>query len=419
MNLSDILAFGGGVLLLLVAMQLVVLFYTSVRRASAVRMQRRLDSDLFSRRIALASMQLKRQEQAGSWSGTRKFQIEKIVKECDEVASFYLTPHDKKPLPIFLPGQFLTFDLNIPGQRSRVARCYSLSDRPLPDYYRVTIKQVPATAGNKPGLVSNHFHTSLKQGDILDIRAPGGGFYLNVNHLTPVVLLAGGVGITPMVSMLNEITAMSPQREVWLFYCVRNSKDHIFKEHLERVARENPMLHLHNCYSKAGEGDAKGQQYQHEGRVTLELLKSELPSNNFDYFMCGPGAMMQDMHEGLLAWGVPEEKIHMEAFGPASVKRTAAPTSAAPEAGAVAPKVNFSKTGREAAFGKDLDSLLDLALAESIPISYGCRSGNCGTCKTAIKSGKIKYRKNPGCDVETGSCLTCIAIPDGDIALDA
>jgi uncharacterized protein len=416
MDLSKILIGAGAVLYVYVAIDLTILLYTSLHRATAIGVQRLREGELFSERLSLARLQLKRQENAGSWSGTRKFQIDRIVSECADVSSYYLVPHDNKALPAFLPGQFLTFELNIPGQRNRVVRCYSLSDRPRQDYYRVTIKRVPAPPGGKPGTVSNFFHSSLKVGDILDVKAPSGGFFLDTNRLTPVVLLAGGVGITPMVSMANEITTHTPQREVWFFFCVRNREEHIMRDHLESLARDNPRLHLHVCYSRPGKTDVKDKDYHHEGRVDVHLLRQHLPSNNFDFFMCGPGPMMSDLNEGLLAWGVAEENIHMEALGPASVKKTA-PAVSDPAAPPV--RVVFCRSTKEAAWSGQADSLLDLSLAEGVSMSYGCRAGNCGSCKTAIKSGKVKYVKRPGCEVEAGSCLTCIAVPEGDLLLDA
>ncbi len=419
MDLAKIISLSGVVLFLLVTVNLALLLLTTLRRAMALGEQRRLDGEWFSERLALARLQLKRQENAGSWNGNRKFEISRIVKESVDASSFYLVPHDKKPLPSFLPGQFLTFEIDVPGQRKRVVRCYSLSDRPRPDYYRVTIKRVPAPTAvpaAKPGLVSNHFHTAFKVGDILDVKAPGGGFFLDTSRLTPVVLLAGGVGITPIMSMVNEIMAVTPQREIWLFLGVRNGSEHLMKEPLEQLARTNDRLRLHVSYSQPAATDAQGRDYHHAGRLDISLLREKLPANNFDYFMCGPGPMMADLNEGLLAWGVPEESIHLEAFGPASVKRTAPPTGepASPQL-----KVSFSRTKKDAAWDGQAESLLDLALAEGVPIAYGCRAGNCGTCKTAIKSGKAKHRKKPGCEVEAGTCLTCIALPESDLSLDA
>ncbi len=416
MDLSKLLVGAGGILFVLVAIDLAMLCYTSFSRAAAMGAARENEGELLSARLAMARLQLKRQENIGSWNGTRKFTVDKVVTECADVASYYLVPHDNKPLPHFFPGQFLTFELSIPGQRNRVVRCYSLSDRPRPDYYRVTIKRVPAPPDGKPGLVSNFFHSSVKAGDILDVKAPSGGFYLDTSRLTPVVLLAGGVGVTPMVSMANEIMTNTPQRETWFFFCVRNALDHIMKEQLEELAKANDKLRLHVCYSKPGKTDSAGRDYRHEGRLDLALLKKELPSNNFDFFMCGPGAMMSDLHEGLLEWGVDEERIHLEAFGPASVKKTAPPAPALAEPQL---KVTFSRSNCEAAWSGKEENLLDMALAQGVSISSGCRAGNCGSCKTAVKSGKVKYRKRPGCDVESGSCLTCIAVPESDLCLDA
>jgi ferredoxin-NADP reductase len=418
MDPAKIVIAAGVILLVFVAFNLSLLFYTTLRRAAAIGAQQRLDDALLTERLALARLQLKTRENSGSWNGMRKFQISRIVRECEDVSSFYLVPHDKKPLPGFLAGQFLTFELNIPGQRHRIVRCYSLSDRPRPEYYRVTVKRIAAPVDDpkgKAGLVSNFFHTAVKEGDILDVKAPSGGFFVDTSRLTPVVLLAGGVGVTPIVCMANEIMELTPQRETWIFICMRNSREHILKEHLEQLDLANERLHLVVCYSRPEKTDVKGKDYHHEGRLDLAVLRERLPSNNFDFFMCGPGAMMDDLNEGLLAWEVPEENIHMEAFGPASLKRS--PGAEHPAGARV--KVSFSRSKREVGWSNEADSLLDLALAEGVAIRNGCRAGNCGSCKTAVISGKVKYRKRPGCEVEAGSCLTCIAIPESDLLLDA
>jgi ferredoxin-NADP reductase len=397
--------------------QLALLMLHSLVRTAGSAYRARGESDLLSQRLALGRLQLQRQENICGWNGTRKFKISRIVKECDGVRSFYLEPHDKRPLPGFYPGQYLTFELDIPGERKRVIRCYSLSDRPREDYYRVSIKHVLPPSeqpGGKPGLVSNFFHATLKEGDILDVKAPAGAFYLDTARTSPVVFLAGGVGVTPMISMLNDIAANAPQREVWMYYVVRNSSDHIMKEALETMARGNEKIHLHICYTRPLTNDTSGKDYHHQGRLTLDLLKQQLGSNNYDFYLCGPGPMMEEMHNALLEWNVPKGNIHLEAFGPASVKKN--PPVDQP---VDALKVTFSRSGREMSWTGEADSLLDFALAGEIPIGYGCRAGNCGTCKTAIKSGTVKYLKDPGCEVEAGSCLTCICVPESPLTLEA
>src|SRR5258706_12615403 len=139
----------------------------------------------------------------------------------------------------------------------------------------------------------------------------------------PVVLIAGGVGVTPMLAMANAIAASGLKREAWFFFGVRNVREHIHKAELEKLAAENENIHLHVCYSKPSANDVKGRDYQHEGRVSIELLKELLPSNNFEYYLCGNGAFMKSITDGLEVWGVPEADVHYEAFGPATVKKNA------------------------------------------------------------------------------------------------
>ncbi len=355
-----------------------------------------------------------------SWNGFRKFQVISKVKETDDITSFYLAPHDGKELPGFLPGQFLTFQVHLPDQPQPVIRCYSLSDSPYhPDRYRVSIKRVLAPRDNltaPPGLISNYFHDSLNENDIVDVKAPSGHFSLSMMKQTPVVFLAGGVGITPVLSMLNAITEMGSQREVWFFLGVRNRAEHIMKEHLEMVARENENVSLNVFYSSPAETDVLNDDYQVQGRVTVENLKAILPSNNFDFYICAPPPMVKDLRKDLNGWGVPKKNIHFEAFGPATVKGCKVETSKESVA-----KINiqFQKSGKTLVWDSKAASLLDFAEANQIPIDSGCRAGNCGTCLTAIKNGAVELVGEPGSEPEAGSCLACISIPKDDLTLDA
>ncbi len=328
------------------------------------------------------------------------------MQECEGVKSFHLRPHDRKPIPDFAPGQFLTFQLDIPGAPGKTVRCYSLSDRHRHDHYRVTIKRVPE------GLASGHFHDNIREGSILDVKAPLGGFTLDISQETPVVLIAGGVGVTPVFSMLKEIAVASPTRVVKFFYGVRNSGDHIMKEELEAIARDCSHIDLQVCYSAPLPDDRKGTDYHHEGRVTLDLLQSQLGTNNYDFYVCGPPAMMTSMTEGLQEWGIPKDNIHKEAFGSASVKKTKPKETWS---------VIFSRSEKRIAWKGEECSLLEMAEARGIDSidASGCHAGSCGTCKVAITSGKVSYNQDPDVEVEEGSCLTCIAVPASDIELDA
>ena len=355
-----------------------------------------------------------------SWNGFRKFKVVSKVEETSDITSFYLAPHDGKELPEFLPGQFLTFQIPVPTQPHPVIRCYSLSDSPFhPERYRVSIKRVLAPRDNPsspPGLISNYFHDSLNENDIVDIKAPSGHFHLSMTKKFPVVLLAGGVGITPLLSMLNAITEMGSQREVWFFLGVRNKKDHVMKEHLEMVARENENVRLRVFYSAPGETDVLDEDYHVKGRVNVENLKTILPSSNFDYYICAPPPMVKDLRKDLADWGVPKKNIHFEAFGPATVKGCKAEPG---KASGVKINIQFEKSGKTLVWDSKSESLLDFAELNGISIDSGCRAGNCGTCLTAIKHGKVELVGEPGSEPEAGSCLTCISIPKEDLTLDA
>lgn len=390
--------------------------------------QRRRKLQLLEQRVAEAreevratreELERRRRQTDLSWTGYRKFEVaRKEVASADErIRSFYLVPHDHRPLPSFEPGQFLTFELKVPrsdGTRESVVRCYSLSDSPDPEYYRISVKRLlpPEDEDVPPGLASNYFHDEVEEDDILDVEAPGGQFYLDETHDRPVVLIGGGVGVTPVLSMLEYIVDSGSRREVHFFHGVGNSAEQMKKERLEEIARGHDNIHLHVCYSDPLESDVEGQDYDHEGWVTVDLFKEILPANNYEYYICGPPPMMSSLFTDLRDWGVPEPDIKFEAFGPASIKES--------DGGEVEPvDVTFARTGKTCEWSDESQTLLELAEENDVAIDFGCRVGNCNTCLTAVKEGEVEYLREPNTMPEEGSCLTCVGVPDGDVVLDA
>jgi ferredoxin-NADP reductase len=225
--------------------------------------------------------------------------------------------------------------------------------------------------------------------------------------------------------MAHAIAASGSGREVWFFFGARNFNEHIHKNEMLKLAAEHSNVRLHVCYSKPGPNDKVGVDYHHEGRVTVDLFKELLPSNNYEFFLCGNGAFMTSISEGLALWGVPEKSIYFEAFGPATVKKKAASTGhteifAAGKPGAPAGfEVTFGKSGKKSVWGPASGSLLDFASEQGVRIDSACRAGSCGSCKVAIRSGDVEYISEPGEKPETGSCLTCICKPKGALVLDA
>ena len=405
-----------------VFIQSVFLIVSSFRRLAVEREQRRvtLDSLRYRTETVLAESRQEAKRVELSWSGYRKFRVLRKEMEIESVHSFYLVPHDGKPLPPFLPGQYLTFQLRHPDEPKPLIRCYSLSDGSHSFYYyRVSIKKIPPppdTPDAPPGRSSAFFNDHVEESDILDVRAPSGHFVLDTTSELPIVFIGGGIGITPVFSMLSTLTEVKMRREVWFFLGVRNGAEHLMKEKLNEINEANEYLHLRVCYSEPQKGDKEGWDYHHSGHVSVDLMKDLLPSNNYAFYICGPPPMMEDLTTGLKEWGVPESDIHFEAFGPATVKKTKAETTAGD---APTVEVEFSRSGKTVQWDPSADSLLDFAEDNGIVIESGCRAGNCGTCVTAIKSGEVIYVADPGSPPEDGSCLTCVSVPKTALTLDA
>jgi ferredoxin-NADP reductase len=373
------------------------------------------------------------QPAVAAWSGYRSFQVERKTLEdaTEQVCSLYLVPQDGKPLEPFLPGQFLTFQLDIAspmGGTQSVIRCYSLSDAPQAKHYRISVKRAPAPVGSQvpPGISSNYFHDHVEVGSELQVRAPAGHFYIDRSD-APVVLLGGGIGITPMLSMLNWCLTEQPAREVWLFYGVRNRAELVMQAQLQALAAQYPGFHLHLCLSDPQAGDLgehqSGPVHYHRSRVDVALLRRLLPLKPYHYYICGPTPMLQSLVPALEDWGVPDGRIHFEAFGPASIprKNSASATRAASQRDdkGDAVLVTFAKSGKQGTWAPGRGSLLDFAESHGIVVSSGCRAGGCGSCQTSIRTGEVAYAQAPDFDPEPGSCLLCVCTPKTAVTLEA
>ena len=357
------------------------------------------------------------------WNGLRMFRVERKTYEDEmkSVCSFYLVPTDKLALPAYLPGQYLTFEFDIPTEdNKKTIRCYTLSEMPLPEYYRITVKKVPAPK-DKPdvpaGLSSTYLHEQVNEGDLLSIKAPAGHFYLAPHMKEPLVLIAGGIGVTPMLSIMHAALHEDAEREIWFFFGVRNGKEHILKDHFEALADKYKGLHLHVCYSQAQQDDVLDWDYHHNGRVDIELLQSQLPSNKFQFFVCGPKPMMESIVPALEDWGVSHEHIHYESFGPATVIRHKEVETEAGESRAPL-TITFSRLGKTLTWDPSYSCILEFAEANGIDMDFGCRAGSCGACQSLLTEGEVEYNQEPDLDVDAGACLPCISIPKTNIKLD-
>ena len=301
--------------------------------------------DFFKERIQRVGAPVRQPTtQRPAWTGFRPFILRTKLRESEDVSSFHLVPEDGQPLPPYLPGQFLTVRLAVPGVERPVVRSYSLSDTAQSDHYRLTIRRIGSRTGEpqvKAGLASTHFHDQLAAGDRIEAKAPAGIFTIDVKQQDqPAVLIGGGIGITPLLGMLIAIAAAGAPREAWLLYGVRDDGDYIMRTQLETLARAHANVHLRVFYSRPARA-MDGPDIQ-VGHIDLDAMKRLLPSKAYNFYVCGPPAMMDSITRDLQAWGVPTDRVHTEAFGPATVKQAVRGPTAQPDCGF---DVTFERSG--------------------------------------------------------------------------
>ncbi len=243
-------------------------------------------------------------EAPGGWRGARPFRIARKVKESEEITSFHLQAEDGGPLMEFLPGQYIGLRLEIKGKEER--RNYSLSAAGNGREYRISVKREPG------GVVSNALH-DMPEGAIVELFAPAGEFTLAPGN-KPLVLISGGVGITPTLAMLEQ--ALATSRPVHFIHCARNAGVHAFRRAVDALAERHTQLQRFYCYE---EHDGSADAPDAIGRLTEQQLADWLPqSRDVDAYFLGPKPFMAAVRRQLKAIGVPEQQTRYEFFGPAS-----------------------------------------------------------------------------------------------------
>ena len=375
----------------------------------------------------------KANERPVGWDGYRTFVVARKEPESQTVTSFYLEPEDGKPIPAHKPGQFLGFKLNVPRKSQPVTRTYTISDCPGDGRsYRLSIKREPAPPGRpdlQAGLSSNYFHDHVKVGSTLQTRAPSGDFFLKDGE-RPVVLLSGGVGLTPMIAILNHVAAQGDERPTWFIHGVRNGAEHAFGRHIRALAERHANIRVHVAYLEPRPEDEPGHDFDTGGVITLELLKRLLPGPACDFCLCGPPPFMKVLYNALCSWGVDEAHIYYEFFGPATVlKEEKAKPSPAPAVARTAKafdkagprlKVTFRKSDLTVDWDPTIETILELAEANGLTPDFSCRSGVCHTCMCKLIAGEVEYIDDgvfpPD---EPDQVLICSSRPKTDVTVDA
>ena len=347
-------------------------------------------------------------------SSTLQVRVRATTYEAQHILGFELVPlSPATALSAFTAGAHI--DVHLPGG---LLRSYSLLNDPQETHrYRIGVNRDAHSRGG-----SRHMHEQLRTGTLLTISTPRNLFAMD--ETSPFNLfIAGGIGITPMLSMINWVVQQQPGRELWLFYGVRQAAELVMQAHLEALAARHPNLHLHLCFSASQPASILAlpeRVHHHHGRIDLRLLRSVLPLKPYHFYLCGPTQLLASLVPAMESWGVADERIHFEAFGPASIPRKkAASVALDSDAAGPAPVVRFARSDKQAPWDADLGSLLDFAQAHGVAVDSGCRAGSCGSCQTTILSGEVRYLQAPDFRPEPGTCLLCVCTPKTDVTLEA
>lgn len=362
------------------------------------------------------------------WKG--ELRIAAIFQETPDVKTFRLASLDGSALPFnYLPGQFLNIQLMINGKR--VNRSYTIASSPTRlNSCELSIKREPM------GLASRFIHDQLKVGDIVNVSGPSGKFTFTGKVASAVVLIAGGVGITPVMSILRYLTDRAWMGEIYFLFVTKTEQDLIFYEEIRWLQRRHAQLHVCITLTRIESGSTWAAD---QGRPTAELLRRFVPNlNQLPVYLCGPNEMMDATKDLLSSIGVPASQVRTEAF--AGRRTSASPTKAdsatrgaystvsEPEAASISTstttgssKIHFVRSNIHTE--ADLDTtILEAAEAASVDLPFECRSGICGQCKTRLVSGVVRMDSEDALsstEKMDGLILACQARPMSNVAVEA
>ena len=356
----------------------------------------------------------------------RPFEVISKVRESTTITSFRLAPLDRQHWRPFEAGQFLT--IRVPDSKGgHVLRNYTVSSSPREEgTYRITVKREAAPSQDVPaGVSSCWLHDEIEPGAIVEIDLPRGAFKLDTSSRRPVVLLSGGVGLTPTVSML-DVLARESNRPVWFIHACDSGAVHALRGEVEQLAALRPGVTVHFCYRFAESADLDTVRCHSEGFLTRATLQELLPLDDYDIYMCGPPPFMQALYGILTGLGVRKERIAYEFFGPASLLKEAAQTTPHPvkppaddqSPAGDGPHIVLQKSGRRLSWDGTSESILAFLEAQGIEPEFSCRAGVCGTCEQGLVSGEVDYFEEPLDVMPKDRVLLCCTRPKSSLVLD-
>jgi ferredoxin-NADP reductase len=350
------------------------------------------------------------------WEG--ELRLAKVFVETPEVRTFRLVASSGTTVPFqHLPGQFLTLRLNLDGRDIR--RSYTIASSPTRTAYcELTIKR------EEHGLVSRHLHDVVREGATFNVSAPAGRFTFTGTEAEKIVMIAGGVGITPLMAKIRYLTDIAWPGRIHLVYSVKTERDIIFRSELEELQRRFPNLKFDVTVTREASVEWTGKR----GRLSTAMLLSIVPDiAQSRVHLCGPTEMVEPLKKALRELGVADDQMKSEAFGSPSRKRSAGSTALAPEESvntnghASTASIRFARSNKRLD-GVGARTVLELAESLGIALPYDCRSGLCGQCKTRLLSGSVVMASEDALDTldrANGLILACQARCRDDVVVDA
>src|SRR5271165_2239871 len=350
-----------------------------------------------------------------AWAGFRRLKVTATRDESRTVRSITLADPDGAPLPPWRPGQSIAVRLSREDTRETLIRNYSLSNWAGAGTYRISVKR------ETHGAASRYIHTQVKAGDILEVAAPRGTFFLTESG-SPVILMSAGVGVTPVLSMLHTLAATESPRQVWWLHAARGPSQHPFALESRALLNRLGNTHLRIFYTRSEPGEPLSADAE-QGRLSAATIAQlGLPSTS-DVYLCGPASFMDDVSAGLADLGFKHAQVHTETFGATAALTPGIAASTVPPHLPVGPpgpgpQVQFARSGISAPYGPPATSLLEFAEACDVPARWSCRTGVCHNCETALVSGAVDYTLEPLEPPAPGNILLCCSQPAEPVVVD-
>jgi MOSC domain-containing protein YiiM/ferredoxin-NADP reductase len=351
-------------------------------------------------------------------SGFRSLLVTAITEESADVVSFTMRSPDGQPLTAPLPGQYVVLRLQPSPGTAPLLRSYSLSGPLSTASYRISVKIEPN------GAAGTYLRQHVHAGDVLDVSSPRGSFILQPGE-RPVVLLSAGIGATPLLAMLHELSASQATRPVFWLHSARDGQHHPFAAEVRNLMLALAHGRCYVCYSRPRPADKLDHDFDAAGHFSRSVFDKVGLSPKAEVYLCGPTGFIADMKVVLGSLGVVPERIHVEIFSggeslmPGVVKATVQPPHLPANDANTGPVVSFARSGITAHWKPSAyQSILELAEACEVPVRWSCRTGVCHNCESGLVSGEVAYGPEPLDKPAEGNVLVCCSKPRGDVVID-